>query len=335
MIERIDYLIYKLRFVVPGLLIVIVGLFMMWALIAGFRSAQAEAATQSDVTANVSAASTLDSPNAITRGLTIASSSFGHTINVSARSGGSGLKTAAATAGHAGLLVGRGSLAGVMAVLHGVGTGLGFMAGAAANTVTFIVHIPVKVIGVVSRTPGVSAVIQPAANVDHNDVPIIKPDSPDLIAAREALPATLHPAPTPEQPAPAPVVVAMWPIHGVITTEFGVPEPPYQAVHTGIDISDAARSGVTPVHAYRQGKVIATEHTGGLGNHVIVDHGNGVTSVYGHLAFISVTVGQLVDTNTTLGLEGTTGVSTGVHVHFEIRVNGQATNPHLFISGTP
>jgi len=73
----------------------------------------------------------------------------------------------------------------------------------------------------------------------------------------------------------------------------------------------------------------------GLGNHVVVDHGNGVTSVYGHLASIAVKVGQDVDTTTTIGQEGTTGVSTGTHLHFEIRVNGQATNPYRFISGKP
>jgi len=89
------------------------------------------------------------------------------------------------------------------------------------------------------------------------------------------------------------------------------------------------------VKAFRSGKVIGAETTGGLGNHVIVDHGNGVTSVYGHLAKITVSVGQNVDTTTVLGIEGSTGVSTGPHVHFEIRVNGQATNPHQFISGQP
>ena len=68
---------------------------------------------------------------------------------------------------------------------------------------------------------------------------------------------------------------------------------------------------------------------------MIVDHGNGVTSVYGHLARISVSVGQEVDSSSVLGYEGTTGVSTGVHLHFEIRVNGQAANPHQFISGQP
>jgi murein DD-endopeptidase MepM/ murein hydrolase activator NlpD len=72
-----------------------------------------------------------------------------------------------------------------------------------------------------------------------------------------------------------------------------------------------------------------------LGNHVVVDHGNGVTSVYGHLDSTAVAIGQQVDLNTILGYEGTTGVSTGVHLHFEIRVQGQAADPRQFISGSP
>jgi murein DD-endopeptidase MepM/ murein hydrolase activator NlpD len=171
-------------------------------------------------------------------------------------------------------------------------------------------------------------------------VPIIDPNSPELVAARKALPAT-QPAPAAAAAAPAaPEVpqassVVAWPLHGTITTLFGVPELPYQAIHTGLDISDGKRPGTTPIKAFRQGKVLQTLTTGGLGNHVIVDHGNGVTSVYGHLNSISVQVGQTVDTTTILGYEGTTGVSTGSHLHFEIRVNGQATDPHQFISGQP
>jgi murein DD-endopeptidase MepM/ murein hydrolase activator NlpD len=68
---------------------------------------------------------------------------------------------------------------------------------------------------------------------------------------------------------------------------------------------------------------------------VIIDHGKGVTSVYAHLASISVKEGKKVGMDTVLGYEGTTGLSTGVHLHFEIRVNGQAADPRQFISGHP
>ncbi len=144
-------------------------------------------------------------------------------------------------------------------------------------------------------------------------------------AAKQALPAT----------SPQAAVAAIWPIHGEITTMFGVPELPYQAIHTGLDISDGKAPGITPVHAYRSGTVITVTSIGGLGHHMVIDHGNGVTSVYGHLNSFNVTVGQHVTTGYVIGMEGTTGVSTGPHVHFEIRVNGQATDPHQFISGEP
>jgi murein DD-endopeptidase MepM/ murein hydrolase activator NlpD len=68
---------------------------------------------------------------------------------------------------------------------------------------------------------------------------------------------------------------------------------------------------------------------------VIVDHGNGVTSVYAHMDSIAVKTGQEVGLDTVLGIEGTTGVSTGPHLHLEIRVNGQAANPRQFIDGNP
>jgi murein DD-endopeptidase MepM/ murein hydrolase activator NlpD len=103
-----------------------------------------------------------------------------------------------------------------------------------------------------------------------------------------------------------------------------------------MDISDGSAPGTTPVKPFRSGVVIEAVHSAyGLGNHVIVDHGSGVTSVYAHLNSISVQVGQKVSLGTTIGMQGTTGVSTGTHLHFEIRVNGKAANPMQFISGQP
>jgi murein DD-endopeptidase MepM/ murein hydrolase activator NlpD len=68
---------------------------------------------------------------------------------------------------------------------------------------------------------------------------------------------------------------------------------------------------------------------------LVIDHGGGLSSVYGHLYSISVKAGQMVDTNTVLGYEGSTGASTGTHLHFEIRVNGQPEDPKKFIPGLP
>lgn len=103
-----------------------------------------------------------------------------------------------------------------------------------------------------------------------------------------------------------------------------------------MDISSGNRSGVMPIKPFRAGVVVEAVHTRyGLGNHVVVDHGEGITSTYAHLYSIAVHVGQPVGTDTALGQEGSTGVSTGTHLHFEIRKDGQLQNPQDYIAGTP
>lgn len=129
---------------------------------------------------------------------------------------------------------------------------------------------------------------------------------------------------------------SMWPIHGKVTTEFGVYHEPFQATHSGIDISSARPSGVTPVAAFRSGIVIAVIHSNAsFGNHVVIDHGGGLTSLYGHLANTTVIVGQQVSAGTTIGHEGNTGASTGTHVHFETDLNGKPISPRRFVTGNP
>jgi len=203
---------------------------------------------------------------------------------------------------------------GFATVYHGVGAGAGF-----------VVSVPGKILQ--ASTTAVRSAVRPS---EFAEVSVIDPESPELYTAI----ANLPPVQT-AQTAPPANAGPLWPIHGAITTQFGASDWPYQRVHTGIDISDGRPSGTTPVKAFRSGKVITASGGTGLGNHVIVDHGNGVTSVYGHLASIAVQVGQDVTADTTLGLEGTTGRSTGTHLHFEVRVNGQAADPHKFIAGQP
>ncbi|HSH18208.1 MAG TPA: M23 family metallopeptidase [Candidatus Saccharimonadales bacterium] len=129
---------------------------------------------------------------------------------------------------------------------------------------------------------------------------------------------------------------ALWPLKGMVTTEFGAPHRPWQTTHTGIDISTGQPIGVARVAAFRSGTVVSTVWSGrSYGNHVTIDHGNGVTSVYGHLASISVRQGQSVAAGEALGTEGSTGASTGTHLHFEIQVNGRPVNPQRFIGGRP
>jgi murein DD-endopeptidase MepM/ murein hydrolase activator NlpD len=113
----------------------------------------------------------------------------------------------------------------------------------------------------------------------------------------------------------------VWPVSGTLTSGFG---PRWGRMHEGIDI--AGGSG-TPIAAAAAGTVILAGWNGGYGNMVVVDHGGGISTAYGHMSSISVSAGQSVGQGTVVGGMGTTGHSTGVHLHFEVRVNGAATNP--------
>lgn len=238
-----------------------------------------------------------------------------HTVSFGARS--AGLATVRATS--------RGFRSAGQTVLNGTayaGQSVINSLGATARTASHIV-------GFVSNSASVSSLIKP---VDKTPVPVI--------ASVDAMPAAQQPAVAPAL-ASAPAVsridpAPQWPIHGAITTLFGVPELPYERIHTGLDISDGRSPGITPIKPFEPGIVVQVIHSyAGLGNHIVVDHGSGVTSVYGHLSSAAVQVGQRVDENTVLGYEGATGAATGTHLHFEIRVNGQAVDPHKFINGQP
>ncbi|MDB5182166.1 MAG: putative peptidase [Candidatus Saccharibacteria bacterium] len=129
---------------------------------------------------------------------------------------------------------------------------------------------------------------------------------------------------------------SIWPLHGKVTTEFGTPHRPWQPTHTGIDISSAQRSGSAAIVAFRDGTVAqVVRSSSGLGNHVVVDHGNGITSVYGHLYSSNVVEGQRVRAGDSIGREGSTGASTGTHLHFEIWENNIPKSPRRYIEGTP
>ena len=134
-----------------------------------------------------------------------------------------------------------------------------------------------------------------------------------------------------------PGLTLSWPIAGaVITQPFGpselLLEPPlgaYPHFHTGIDI--AARLG-TPVTAAATGVVVAVANTEvGYGNYVIVAHGGGIMTLYGHLLETDVKVGDRVMRGQRVGLEGTSGMSTGPHLHFELRVYNQVTDPMPYL----
>jgi murein DD-endopeptidase MepM/ murein hydrolase activator NlpD len=113
----------------------------------------------------------------------------------------------------------------------------------------------------------------------------------------------------------------IWPVSGPITSGFGTR---WGRMHEGIDI--AVPSG-TPVHAAASGTVIYAAWMTGYGNLVVLDHGNGLATAYAHNSSLLVSVGQRVSQGQTISLSGSTGHSTGPHVHFEVRVNGVAVDP--------
>jgi murein DD-endopeptidase MepM/ murein hydrolase activator NlpD len=122
-----------------------------------------------------------------------------------------------------------------------------------------------------------------------------------------------------------------WPIHGQITSPFGGRIHPIFGTyigHTGIDI--AADYG-DPVCAADSGVVIYASWMSGYGNTVMIDHGNGITTLYGHNQSLAVSEGQRVSKGQVISYAGSTGNSTGPHVHFEVRQGGSPVNPMNFL----
>jgi murein DD-endopeptidase MepM/ murein hydrolase activator NlpD len=122
------------------------------------------------------------------------------------------------------------------------------------------------------------------------------------------------------------------PVNGYLTDDFGVRSNPFggesHEVHQGLDI--AAEWG-TPVMATADGIVVLAAPHSGYGNLVTIYHSNGITTRFGHLSKISVEVGQKVKRGNLIGNVGSTGRSTGPHLHYEIRENDQPVNPQRYI----
>jgi murein DD-endopeptidase MepM/ murein hydrolase activator NlpD len=160
-------------------------------------------------------------------------------------------------------------------------------------------------------------------------------------AARAAAARSGRAAPPPAPPAPrsaAPAAAGrmLWPVAGRITSRYGNRvHPIYGTVrlHTGLDIG--APNG-TRISAAQAGTVLVAGPSGGYGNYVVVSHGtvNGVnlSTGYAHMSSIGVTVGQRVGAGQTVGAVGSTGASTGNHLHFEVRRDGEPTDPLGYVS---
>lgn len=113
----------------------------------------------------------------------------------------------------------------------------------------------------------------------------------------------------------------MWPLNGAITSYYG---PRWGRMHTGIDIDGVSGQ---PIVASKAGRVILASYYSGYGNAVVIDHGGGVTTLYGHMSRFGVSNGQDVSQGQIIGYVGCTGSCTGDHLHFEVRVNGNPVNP--------
>jgi murein DD-endopeptidase MepM/ murein hydrolase activator NlpD len=122
-----------------------------------------------------------------------------------------------------------------------------------------------------------------------------------------------------------------WPVSGTITSPFGYRRNPFgggMEFHQGLDI--AAPMGTT-ITAAASGTVISAGWYGGYGNYILVDHGGGMATGYGHCSQIFVSVGQKVQKGQAIGAVGSTGASTGPHVHFEVRMNGKPVDPAAYL----
>ena len=121
----------------------------------------------------------------------------------------------------------------------------------------------------------------------------------------------------------------VWPVQGsgvYTTTEYG------QGGHGGLDITCHGASRLTtPIYAAASGTVITATWHSSYGNYIVIDHGNGLTTLYAHCNSISVSVGESVSQNQQIGIVGNTGYSFGAHCHFEVRINGSRTNPRNYL----
>lgn len=144
---------------------------------------------------------------------------------------------------------------------------------------------------------------------------------------------SVAPAPAPAAPAPAPTNGGGWvrPSGGPVTSEYGYRIHPifnYRKLHSGIDLG-----GGGAIVAAKSGTVVRASYVYGLGYSVVIDHGNGIRSSYGHMTpGLQVSSGQSVSQGQVIGTMGTTGNSTGVHLHFEIHVNGNPVNPRGYVT---
>ena len=126
----------------------------------------------------------------------------------------------------------------------------------------------------------------------------------------------------------------LWPVEGQVTGSFGERIDPFNgegAFHSGVDIGSSTG---TRIIAPADGVVTFTDLLGGYGRAIIINHGNGITTRYGHLSGFAVSAGQTVHRGDTIGYVGDSGRSTGPHLHYEVRINDTPVNPYKYLRMT-
>ena len=124
---------------------------------------------------------------------------------------------------------------------------------------------------------------------------------------------------------------SLWPVEGAVTSSFGERIDPFNgegAFHTGVDISTAYG---TSVIAPADGVVKSADFVNGYGRTVMLDHGHGITTLFGHLSGFAVTDGEYVRRGDVIAYVGTSGRSTGAHLHYEVRIHDTPVNPHKYL----
>lgn len=127
---------------------------------------------------------------------------------------------------------------------------------------------------------------------------------------------------------------SLWPVVGPITSSFGERQDPFNgegAFHSGVDISAGFGD---PVRATADGIVQVASMATGYGREIIIDHPNGIETLYGHLSGFAITPGQEVREGQVVGYVGMSGRSTGPHLHYEVRIRNTPVNPHRYLRQT-
>ncbi|MCY3786520.1 MAG: peptidoglycan DD-metalloendopeptidase family protein [bacterium] len=116
-----------------------------------------------------------------------------------------------------------------------------------------------------------------------------------------------------------------WPLNEPVTSEYG---PRWGRMHEGIDIGGTVGA---PIRAAESGRVVYAGWIGGYGSALVIDHGGGMTTLYGHIDAFAVSAGQTVPIGAVVGYVGNTGFSRGPHLHFEVRIDGVPVNPRKYL----